>query len=31
MGGPTSAIVSEIYIQSLGTTVITTADHHPEV
>ena len=31
MGGPTSAIVSEIYIQSLGTTAITTADHHPKV
>ena len=31
MGGPTSAIVSEIYIQSLGTTAITTADHPPKV
>ena len=31
MGGPTSAIVSEIYIQSLETTAITTADHPPKV
>ena len=31
MGGPTSAIVSEIYIQSLETTAITTTDHPPKV
>ena len=31
MGGPTSAIVSEIYLQSLETTSITTADHPPKV
>ena len=31
MGGPTSAIVSEIYMQSLETTTITTADHPPKV
>ena len=31
MGGPTSAIVSEIYMQSLETTAITTADHSPKV
>ena len=31
MGGPTSAIVSEIYMQSSETTAITTADHPPEV
>ena len=31
MGGPTSAIVSEIYMQSLETTAITTADHPPKV
>ena len=31
MGGPTSAIVSEIYIQSLETTAITTADHPPKI
>ena len=31
MGGPTSAIVSEIYMKSLGTTAITTADHPPKV
>ena len=31
MGGPTSAIVSEIYMQSLETSAITIADHPPEV
>ena len=31
MEGPTSAIVSEIYMQSLETTAITTADHPPKV
>ena len=31
MGGLTSAIVSEIYMQSLETTAITTADHPPKV
>ena len=31
MRGPTSAIVSEIYIQSLETTAITTAGHPPKV
>ena len=31
MGGPTSAIVSEIYMQSLKITAITTADHLPKV
>ena len=31
MGGPTSAIISEIYMQSLETTAITTADHPPKV
>ena len=31
MDGPTSAIVSEIYMQSLGTTAITTADQPPKV
>ena len=31
MGGPTSVIVSEIYIQSLETTAITTVDHPPKV
>ena len=31
MGDPTSAIVSEIYMQSLETTAITTADHPPKV
>ena len=31
VGGPTSAIVSEIYMQSLETTAITTADHPPKV
>ena len=31
MGGPTSAIVSEIYRQSLETTAITTADHPSKV
>ena len=31
MGGPTSAIVSEIYMQSLETTAITTTDHPPKV
>ena len=31
VGVPTSAIVSEIYMQSLETTVITTADHPPKV
>ena len=31
MGGPTSAIVSEIYMQSLETTAITTADHPPKI
>ena len=31
MGGSTSAIVSEIYMQSLETTAITTADHLPKV
>ena len=31
MGGPTPAIVSEIYMQSLETTAITTADHPPKV
>ena len=31
MGGPTSAIVSEIHLQSLETTAITTADHPPKV
>ena len=29
--GPTSAIVSEIYMQSLETTVITIADHPPKI
>ena len=29
--GPTSAIVSEIYMQSLETTAITTAAHPPKV
>ena len=31
MGGPTSVIVSEIYMQSLETTAITKADHPPKV
>ena len=31
MGGPTSAIVSEIYMQSLQTTAITTAEHPPNI
>ena len=31
MGGPTSAIVSEIYIQALEMTGITTADHPPKI
>ena len=31
MGGPTSAIVSEIYMQSLETTAITTVDHLPKI
>ena len=31
MGGPTSANVSEIYMQSLETTAITTADHPSKV
>ena len=31
MGGPTSAIVSKIYMQSLETTAITTANHPPKV
>ena len=31
VGGPTSAIVSEIYMQSLETTAIRTADHPPKV
>ena len=31
MGGPTSAIVSKIYMQSLETTAITTEDHPPKV
>ena len=31
MGGPTSVILSEIYMQSLETTAITTADHPPKV
>ena len=31
MGGPTSSIVSEIYMQPLETTAITTADHPPKV
>ena len=31
MGGSTSAIVSEIYMQSLKTTAITTADYPPKV
>ena len=31
MGGTTSAIVSEIYMQPLETTAITTADHPPKV
>ena len=31
MGGPTSTIVSEIYMQSLETTAITTADHPPKI
>ena len=31
MGGPTSAIVSEIYMQALEMTAITTADHPPKV
>ena len=31
MGGPTSAIVSEIYMQSSEATAITTADHPPKV
>ena len=31
MGGPTSAIVSEICMQLLETTAITTADHPPKV
>ena len=31
MGGPTSAIVSEIYMQALEMTAITTADHLPKI
>ena len=31
MGGPTSAIVSEIYIQALEMIGITTADHPPKI
>ena len=31
MGGPTSAIVSEIYMQALEMTAITTADHPPKI
>ena len=31
MGGPTSAIVSEIYRQALEMTAITTADHPPKI
>ena len=31
MGGPTSAIVSEIYMQVLEMTAITTADHPPKI
>ena len=31
MGGPISAIVSQIYMQPLETTAITTADHPPKV
>ena len=31
MGGPTSAIVSEICMQSSETTAITTADHPPKI
>ena len=31
MGGPTSATVSETYMQSVETTAITTADHPPNV
>ena len=31
MGGPSSAIVSEIYMQSLETIANTTADHPPKV
>ena len=31
MGGPTSAIVSEIYMQSLETTANTTADQSPKI
>ena len=31
MGDPTSATVSEIYMQSLEATAITTADHPPKV
>ena len=31
MGGPTSAIVSEIYMQILEMTAITTADHPPKI
>ena len=31
MGGPTSAIVSEIYMQALEMTAIKTADHPPKI
>ena len=31
MGGPTSAIVSEIYMQALEMTAIATADHPPKI
>ena len=31
MGGPTSAIVSEIYMQALEMTATTTADHPPKI
>ena len=31
MGGPTSAIVSEIYMQAVEVTAITTADHPPKI
>ena len=31
MGGPTSAIIPEIYMQALEMTAITTADHPPKI
>ena len=31
VGGPTSAFVSEIYMQALEMTAITTADHPPKI